>query len=165
MRVVAEALIATFESLDDSSVDPEAGRSPSSSDWRPSSMELILEHEITNDEWHARSTFLTEVGCRDEFILLSDVNGLSGSRRDRSSNESETEHAANASARSGVSGRSAARLCRPGSACATSPADRFLVHGSRALARGQSGCGWRSATSGRPRRTVCYENQDPERPR
>ncbi len=38
---------------------------------------LIEELEITNDEWYAALEFLTEVGARDEFILLSDVNGLS----------------------------------------------------------------------------------------
>jgi protocatechuate 3,4-dioxygenase beta subunit len=39
--------------------------------------ELIEELDVTIEEWHAALDFFTEVGKRDEFILLSDVNGLS----------------------------------------------------------------------------------------
>ena len=38
---------------------------------------LVEELEITNDEWYSALEFLNEVGRRGEFVILSDVNGLS----------------------------------------------------------------------------------------
>ena len=89
---------------------------------------LVLELEITSDEWHAALAFLTEVGRHDEFILLSDVNYLSVAI-DRSSHESD-----DGATPSNVLGPfwrsgaplldSPARICRE-----DEPGDPFLVTG------------------------------------
>jgi catechol 1,2-dioxygenase len=38
---------------------------------------VVREHRVTSEEWHALLAYLTEVGRRDEFTLLSDVLHLS----------------------------------------------------------------------------------------
>ncbi len=39
--------------------------------------QVIEKHRVTEEEWYAVLTFLTEVGRKDEFILLSDVTKTS----------------------------------------------------------------------------------------
>lgn len=39
--------------------------------------DVVVDHRVTNEEWHAALAFLTEIGRADEFVLLSDVNHLS----------------------------------------------------------------------------------------
>jgi protocatechuate 3,4-dioxygenase beta subunit len=39
--------------------------------------EVLERHRVTEEEWHAALAFLTEVGCADEFVLLSDVTRTS----------------------------------------------------------------------------------------
>ena len=39
--------------------------------------EVLQQHHVTEEEWYAVLGFLTEVGKREEFVLLSDVTRTS----------------------------------------------------------------------------------------
>ena len=124
---------------------------------------LIEELEITNDEWYAALEFLTEVGARDEFILLSDVNGLSvlvddvthGSEKagGTPSNVLGPYYIADAPLLD-----SPARICRP-----DEPGEPLVVGGVVRDTGGEPLPGavvdtWQTAANRR------YENQDPDQP-
>jgi catechol 1,2-dioxygenase len=123
---------------------------------------LIEELEITDEEWFAALDYLTEVGKRDEFILLSDVNGLSVLVDDVTHAGEELGTPSNVLGPFYVPDAplldSPARICRP-----DEPGDPLVVSG---VVRGTDGAAitdavvdtWQTAAN------RLYENQDPAQP-
>ncbi len=126
---------------------------------------LVTELRITNEEWHAALGFLTEVGKRDEFILLSDVNRVSV-LVDRVTHEQEAVPGATPTNVLGPFYRrgaplldSPASICRPGE-----PGEPMVLAGEVRSVAGAP-VPERSSTSGRPRRTGCTRTRTPRSPR
>ncbi len=124
--------------------------------------ELIAELDITMDEWLAALAYLTRVGKHDEFILLSDVNGLSVFVDER------THHGADGTTPSNVVGPfwlpDAPLLDSPATICREDePGEPLVVCGVVRSIDGTPLHGaivdvWQTSATG------LYENEDPSQP-
>ncbi|MEH6994805.1 dioxygenase, partial [Neobacillus drentensis] len=89
--------------------------------------EVIREFEVTEDEWMQAIQFLTEVGKKDEFILLSDVLGISILVNDLTHSHDQDDHATEYNVVGPLYRENAPLLKTPAKLCSFEESDQPLV--------------------------------------
>ncbi|MDR7075666.1 catechol 1,2-dioxygenase [Neobacillus niacini] len=89
--------------------------------------EVIREYEVTEEEWMQAIQFLTQVGIKDEFILLSDVLGISVLVNNLTHSHDHEDHATEYNVVGPLYRENAPLLKTPAKLCSIEESDQPLV--------------------------------------